>query len=319
MNANIRPRRAFRIGRSAFRIPHSALPRAFTLIELLVVIAIIAVLAALLFPALNRAREEGRTMACFNNTRQIGVGLTLFAGDNSGKLPSSRGVGYDPPANSGPGYLGWVNYLVPNYFPNEAQQQTWEWAWGNYPDLLMAKGIFFCPSKVIASRNASTTGSGGHRYWPLACSHYSFSPLGGNCYAPNDAVAQQCACWSCWFFGPRSNVGGPYLLTQITNPQDTVSLCCGGWTYRPNYNDYFFEDTIGSGLGCRGSPGLLWTTSAGNDCAGGQYALYGSFPLHNQSTPLLFYDGHSEIFRHIGPVLLTGPNRPVPVYKLQLH
>ena len=66
-------------------------------------------------------------------------------------------------------------------------------------------------------------------------------------------------------------------------------------------------------------PGLYWVTSEGNDCAGGAYAKYGSYPLHNQSTPLLFYDGHAERFRHIGRVLLNGPNRPVPLSIMQLH
>lgn len=61
--------------------------RGFTLIELLVVIAIIAILAALLLPALAGAKRKGKGAECINNLKQIGIGLRLWANDNDGKFP----------------------------------------------------------------------------------------------------------------------------------------------------------------------------------------------------------------------------------------
>ena len=63
---------------------------AFTLIELLVVIAIIAVLAALLTPAVQRAMEMGRASLCLSNERQLGMGCSLYASDHEGWLPWRR-------------------------------------------------------------------------------------------------------------------------------------------------------------------------------------------------------------------------------------
>jgi prepilin-type N-terminal cleavage/methylation domain-containing protein len=94
-------------------------PRGFTLVELLVVIGIIALLVAMLMPALNKAREAARTVQCAAQLRQVGQALVNYASNSKGyfpgwsnwHIPGGDGTGDDDP---GP---GWMEVLQP-YLPS---------------------------------------------------------------------------------------------------------------------------------------------------------------------------------------------------------
>jgi prepilin-type N-terminal cleavage/methylation domain-containing protein len=86
--------------------------RGFTLIELLVVIAIIAILAAMLLPALSSAKQKAWTATCNSNLRQIGMGLKMFADDNSGTYPQSRARIPWNPTNPESSSNSWMQQII---------------------------------------------------------------------------------------------------------------------------------------------------------------------------------------------------------------
>jgi len=106
----------------------SSSPSGFTLIELLVVIAIIALLAALLLPALARARESTRAMQCLGQMRQVGLAVRLYADNNNDTFPRSQHSAFAH------GELPWERSLAPLLGSTTLR-------WTN-----LLGGVYHCPS-----------------------------------------------------------------------------------------------------------------------------------------------------------------------------
>ena len=146
--------------------------RIFTLIELLVTIAIIAILASMLLPALNKAREMGKSASCKSNLKQSGIAHFMYMGDYSYYLPANK-----TPSWPGNGYDRWNTYIK-GYVKNMNICRC-PAALPNYYDTAYCYGSEFGRS-FVKLRNLR---NGNPNYYPLLAdsSHTS--------YGPNSSVA----------------------------------------------------------------------------------------------------------------------------------
>ncbi len=166
-------------------------PSAFTLIELLVVIAIIAILAALLLPALAKAKERARVTACLSGLKQWSLAFTMYAQDNEDAVPEEGNTVV--PINNSQNTEAWYNTIAASIDQSSLVNL---YTSGNIP-LPGSRSIFACPSAPRPS----------------------FSPSVNKAYFMYGMNGRLCINRSTRSGPPRI---GNTRLTGIVNPVDTI-------------------------------------------------------------------------------------------------
>ena len=231
---------------------------AFTLIELLVVIAIIAILAAMLLPALSSAKQKAYRISCLNNLRQLGLFMQLYTDSNNDTFPGTRAYTWFTPQNGSTDPLDnwWGQYI----YPNNANVTN-----------STANTVFRCPA-ILSTQylpngtpwswafNSDLVGYGYNTYFlgafPQTVTVDNVS-VGGFTYQPNT-----------WF-----------KRSSVTRPVDTLLLCDSN------------PKTDGT------DSSSCWWAKACENVAGSTSQQYeGVYVLrHKGMGVVVFSDGHAEV------------------------